>query len=427
MKLAGNRFAAAFLAALALAALTACGGGSSMTTVAGTTVTAAFKGSTMPSAVAYQTGTTGTFQTLAFSGSSVSFTVPTGTTAYGFAYQCPGGGSSFPQESIIQATTTDTTSLSFACPPPASGKVIATFNVSAIPGATGIALWGGNGGSWVSGTVGTVNLSEAPLGTSDIALVATDASGSLAVQIQRGVNVTSSTSIAFPPMTSANELGTAQASVTGAPSSNGGAFTAYYNTVGGLSFPLTMPLNAFPQTTYATVPSGQAQTGDFYLLNGYSGPIANSTESVGAVVTANTASAISLALPPVSTSLNPPTPAAFPKFYANTSGFPVAGPVVDASQIVFQINPNNGNSSYEISTYVTKTWLGANTTFATPDLSGLIGFAPAPPAGVNVNWNFYSVAGTPLQFSSVGPAVFATFTSPTSLQYINTFGGFTVP
>lgn len=78
----------ALLSAIALTSLAGCGGGSSMNSAA-TTVTASFAGATMPSAVAYQAGTTGRFQKIALSGSSVSFTLPVGTSAYGFAYICP--------------------------------------------------------------------------------------------------------------------------------------------------------------------------------------------------------------------------------------------------------------------------------------------------------------------------------------------------
>ncbi|HET9086636.1 MAG TPA: hypothetical protein VFN53_03865 [Acidobacteriaceae bacterium] len=139
---ASNPFAVALWGMLFLAGLTACGSGNSSKS-AGTTVTASFQGDTMPSGVAYQSGATGQFQTLTLSGSKASFTLPIGITAYGFAYTCPGGGSGPTQESILQATTTDTAVLSFRCPAPGSGRVTAKFNVSAIPGATGAVLWGG--------------------------------------------------------------------------------------------------------------------------------------------------------------------------------------------------------------------------------------------------------------------------------------------
>ncbi|HET9086635.1 MAG TPA: hypothetical protein VFN53_03860 [Acidobacteriaceae bacterium] len=278
----------------------------------------------------------------------------------------------------------------------------------------------------VSATAGTVNLSNVPLGTSDLALVATGATGSLAVQIQRGVNVTNSTSLAFPPMTSANQVGSALASVSGAPSGSGKFFAVYYVTAGGLSFPLTVPLNASPQSTYATVPGTQTQSGDFYALNGNSGPLPNLPEDVGAVITTQTASTISLVLPPLSAGINPPQPAVLPTFNTGTADFAIDGPVVYASLLTCQLNSTT-SSLYKISNYVTKIWLGANSTFITPDLSGLIGFGPAPSSGTNVNWDLYAMGGNPLQFASVegpnGPS-FTAFASSASVQYIHTFGGF---
>ena len=137
----------------------------------GTTVTASFAGATMPSAVAYQAGTTAPFQELAVSGSSVSFTLPAGTTAYGFAYICPRflAVNSYSNESIIQATTTDVTSLSLACPS-LSGNISATFDVSAIPGATSALLYEGYWSHQMFETSGVQGLAGVPTGKFDVAI-----------------------------------------------------------------------------------------------------------------------------------------------------------------------------------------------------------------------------------------------------------------
>src|ERR1700728_719290 len=85
-----TRTAIGFIAAISLTSLTGCGdGGTPTSTPAGTTITASFSGETLPSGVAYQVGTTGTFQSLTISRASASFTLPSGTDAYGFAYVCP--------------------------------------------------------------------------------------------------------------------------------------------------------------------------------------------------------------------------------------------------------------------------------------------------------------------------------------------------
>jgi len=390
----------------------------------GTTVTASFAGATMPSAVAYQAGTTAPFQELAGSGSSVSFTLPAGTTAYGFAYICPRflAVNSYSNESIIQATTTDVTSLSLACPS-LSGNISATFDVSAIPGATQTLLCESYWASQMFGTSGVQGVVGVPTGTFDVALVAIGANGALAIQIQRGVNVTGSTSIAFPPMTAADELGSAPVSIANVPSgASSSGFETTYNTAGGLSAILPAPFNGVPQSTYPTVPSSQSQSGDFYLIEAGANLTAP-PESLSALVSSNTASAVTATLPSPSSSLTAPIAAAFPTFNVIVGGFTVAGTVVDSSWTQFQTN----STVYNTYTYVTETWLGTNTTFTVPDLSTVTGFAPAPPSGGLEFWSLYSTAGTPLQLNPGQQSGFEVLGSPISVQYVVTSGAFTVP
>ena len=426
----GARIAFALLAAMALTSLTACGGGSMNTDAMGTAVTASFAGATMPSAVAFQAGTTGRFQKLTLSGSSVSFTLPVGTSAYGFAYICPtfADASAYSNESIIQATTTDTTSLSLACPS-LSGNISATFDVSAIPGATQTMMFEGFWGDQMFGTSGVQGLLGVPTGKFDVALVAMGANNTaLGIQIQRGVNVTSSTSIAFPPMTAADELGSAPASITNVPSGASYDFETTYQTSGGLSAILPVSYTTgVPQTSYPTVPSSQSQSGDFYLIRAgavLADSLLPSSGSPSAMVSSNTESAVTVALPsPLSSPPTAPTAAAFPTFNAIASDFTVAGTVVNSSWTQFQTS----STVYNTYTYVTQTWLGANTTFTVPDLSALTGFAPAPPSGGREFWSLYSTAGTPLQLNPVQQSGMEFFSSPMSVQSVQTAGAFIVP
>jgi hypothetical protein len=421
----GTRIALPPLAAMALTLLTACGGSSINSGVTGTTVTASFAGATRPSAVAYQSGTTGTFKALALSGSSVSFTLPSGTSAYGFAYICPtfAAANSYSNESIIQATTTDTTSLSLASPS-LSGSVSATFDVSAIPGATSTLLFEGYWNNEMYGTSGVQSVSGVPTGTFDVALVAIGSNGALAIQIQRGVNVTSSTSIAFPPMTAADELGSAPASITNVPSgATSSGFETTYQTPGGLSVILPAPFNGVPQSTYPTVPSSQSQSGDFYLIQAAASLTGPPSQSLSALVSSDTATAVTATLPSPSSSVTAPMAATFPTFNAIAGGFTVAGTVVDSSWTQFQ-TPFTVYNTY---TYVTKTWLGMNATFTVPDLSALTGFAPVPPSGGLEFWSLYSTVGTPLQFNPWQQSGVEVLSSPMSVQYVVTSGAFSVP
>jgi hypothetical protein len=393
----------------------------------GTTVTASFVGATMPSAVAYQAGTTGQFQELALSGPSISFTLPAKTSAYGFAYICPtfSAVNSYSNESIFQATTTDTTSLSLACPS-LSGNVSATFDVSAIPGATSTLLYEGYWSNQMFGTSGVQSLAGVPTGKFDVALVAMSNNAALAIQIQRGVYVTGSTSIAFPPMTAADELGSAPANITNVPSDATASFETTYQTSGGLSAILPVSYTTgLPQTTYPTVPSSQSQSEDFYLIQA-GAILADGQLPYGyptVLVSSNTASAVTAALPsPLSSSIEP-VAAAFPTFNAIASDFTVTGTVVNSSWTQFQTS----SMVYNTYTYVTETWLGSNTTFTVPDLSTLTGFAPAPPSGALEFWALYSTAGTPLQFNPLQQSGIEFLSSPTSVQSVQTAGVFTVP
>ncbi len=329
----------------------------------------------------------------------------------------------YSNESIIQATTTDTTSLALACPS-LSGSVNATFDVSAIPGATSVLLYVNYWSDQYYATTGSVSLLGIPTGTYDVALVADGANGTLGIQIQRGVNITGSTNIAFPPMTAADKLGSAPVNITNVPSNATiSGFEPTYQTSGGLSVILDGPFNGIPQTTYRTVPSGQSQSGDFYLINAGADLAA---QSVNAEVSSNTASAVTVALPSPLSSLPAPAAAAFPTFNANTSGFTVKGTVVDSAYTQFQ-TPAVNSVAYNTYIFVTGTWLGTNTTFTVPDLSTLTGFAPTPPSGGREFWGLYSTSGTPLQFDTLQQSAIETFTSPTSLQSISYGGYFTTP
>jgi hypothetical protein len=277
------------------------------------------------------------------------------------------------------------------------------------------------------GTSGVQGLLGVPTGKFDVALVAMGANGALGIQIQRGVNVTSSTSIAFPPMTAADELGSAPASITNVPSGATADFETTYQTSGGLSAILPVSYTTgVPQSTYPTVPSSQSQSGDFYLIQGGAYFTGSSSQygSPRAMVSSNTASAVIAALPaPLSSPPAAPVAAAFPTFNAIANGFTVAGTVVQSSWTQFQTS----STVYNTYLYVTKTWLGTNATFTVPDLSKLTGFAPAPPSGGTEFWALYSTAGTPLQFNPVQQSGVDFLGSPMSVQSVQTDGAFTVP
>ena len=421
-----SRIALSLTVTMGLASLTACGsGGKPGSNQLGTTITASFSGQTLPQAVAYQVGMTGTFQTIGLSDSTATFTLPSGTDAYGVAYICPTflDGYYFSNTSIIQATTADTTSLALSCPS-LLGAVNATYDVSAIPGVLSVDLYAGYLSTETNGTTGSVEVSGIPTGTVDVALVARGSNGPIGVQIQRGVTVASlnNTNITFPPMTTADEVGTsAPVSVTGVPSgATTSGFATKYNTAGGLS----IDFNSLSPSSHPTVPSSQSHAGDYYLIEGIG---ILPYQVVTSEITANATSAVTVKLPAPLSSTPAPTPAAYPTFQVNTSGFTVAGPVVNSAAIQYQLTPGIENPFYNVYAYVTQSWLGANTTFTVPNLSTVAGFAAAPPSGLQEDWIFYSTAGTPLQFNPLQQTGAESLTSGMSVQSMTYYGGFRTP
>ena len=422
------RLTFAIFTVLIVLSLTACGGnGTTGTPPEGTTITASFTGVTMPSAIAYQIGTSGSFQTLALTDAIASFTVPSGTDAYGFAYVCPTflDGVYYSNQSIIQATTADTTSLSFACPAQ-SANLSATYDASAIPGVQYVTLCVLDYSDTASGPAGSLGITGIPTGTYDVAVEALGNNGVLAIQIQRGVSVTTSTlaNVAFPPMTAADQLGTASISLTNVPSSAMySGFEVTYNTTGGLS--MILGSSGLTQTTYPTAPASQTQSGDFYLINAGADL---TTQSITTELSSNTATSLTVPLPTPLSSVPAPTPAAFPTFTANTTGFTVPGTVVNSTWIQYQ-TPAMNSTVYNLYTYVTQSWLGSDTIFVTPNLSTLAGFQPAPPSGGTEFWSLYSTAGSPLQLDTIPieQTQIQNFTSPTSVQYMQYAGAFATP
>ncbi len=424
--IAVSRIAFGLTVAMGLASLTACGGGGKPgSNQLGTTITASFSGQTLPQAVAYQAGTGGTFQTIGLSDATATFTLPSGVDAYGVAFVCPTflDGYYFSNTSIIQATTADTTTLSLSCPS-LLGAVNATYDVSAIPGVLSVDLYAGYFSTETGGTTGYVEVGGLPTGTLDVALVARGSNGPIALQILRGVNVAalSNTNVTFPPMTAADDVGTsAPVSLTGIPSgATTSGFATRYNTSGGLS----IDLNSLSLTTHPTAPSSQSQAGDYYLIEGL-GILPN--QVVTSEITASATSAVTFALPAPLPSTPAPTVAAYPTFQVHTSGFTVAGPVVNSASIQYQLVPGAANPFYNVYTYVTQSWLGSSSTFTVPDLSKVAGFAPAPPSGSEEPWIYYSTAGTPLQFNPLQQTGAESLTSTMSVQSIRYNGAFVTP
>ena len=177
---------------LAFLWLSACGGNSSNGSGGGggggnqpTIVTVTFTGSA-PTAAATQIGT-GSFAAATLSGSSLTLSVPSGTTNFAVAYVCPAqtiqsiATYQLTSQYVVEATTGDSTSYSFfGCPSQLSagsqtGTLTGSVDASAIPGATGLDIDAWNGPNFSQGGVATLvgNFSfTAPAGSDQVEVLA---------------------------------------------------------------------------------------------------------------------------------------------------------------------------------------------------------------------------------------------------------------
>lgn len=376
-----------------IAAFSGCGGGSSGSggrTPTGTPITINFAGGA-PLAAAAQIGT-GAWATAATSGGQLTFSIPTGTTTYAVAYVCPTwqGMSPVNQEFVIEATTTDDTTYTVTCfQNPTTGTATGTASVSAIPGATQIAIAGNHGyGTSVNSTFGAFSASM-PVGLNDIAVVAEDSSfDALGVKIVRAqtvpgaVNGGSSISLLSSDATTPQTF-----AVTNIPAgfNTTPAVGAQYITAGGTLFSLMGNTNT---TQYAVVPSTEAATGDYYSFSANTADTATS-QSLYSFATATSAGPVSLAMP-TPLPYSAPTPAALPSFTLNYSGFSGASAVSDSVSVQWFVN----SVLYETTVTATAAFLNGATTLSVPDLTSLTGFFPSAASGTNIYWLAYVYGGT---------------------------------
>jgi hypothetical protein len=95
--------------------------------------------------------------------------------------------------------------------------------------------------------------------------------------------------------------------------------------------------------------------------------------------------------------VQPPTPAAFPSFSLNYSGFAGDSAIFDSADIFWQIASTN----YQISVHATKAFQGGSANLAIPDLTSMPGFLAPAPSGTSVGWSVGVSGGSYFPFISI--------------------------
>jgi len=366
-----------------------------------TSVTVTFIGGT-PLAVATQIGTSPF--TLMTPGNQVTFPVAPGNTKYAIAYVCPPvSASGITSETVIQATTQDTSAFTASClGPPSTGTATGSVT-SAIFGTATIKIIGNQGiGGSVTGGSGSFSVSM-PTGTNDVAAVAFDSSNNVqGVKLVRSQTVPgailpgSSIIISSP----ADATTTADLTVNNVPPGfvNPPEASVEFITANGTSLLLTnnSVAGTNPQP-YHALPTTAIVSSDFYL---YESNTSNTVTNQSVGITTTTTSgggAFSLTLPTPWTFAGP-APAKFPTFTFIYPGFVGLTAVAEQGSIHWATSATTSN---QITVLATANFQGIATTIAIPDLTSLAGFLTPAATGTTINWVADIFGGTNQEFTFV--------------------------
>src|SRR5215472_3416237 len=366
-----------------------------------TNVTVTFIGGT-PLAVATQTGTSPF--TLMTPGNQVTFPVVPGNTKYAIAYICPPvSASGIASETVIQATTQDTTAFTASClGPPGTGMATGSVT-SAIAGTANIKLFGSQGFSGnVTGAAGSFSINM-PTGTNDVAAVALDSSNNVqGVHLVRpqtvpGAILPGSSIIISSP---ADATTTADLTVNNVPTGFGNPPEASVDfiTANGTRLLLTnTSVSSTNPEPYHALPTAAIVSTDFYLYESNTSNTATN-QSVGITTTTTSGGgAFSLSLPAPWTFAGP-APAKFPTFTFVYSGFTGQPAIADQGSIQWSTGATTSN---QITVLATANFQAGATTITNPDLTSLAGFLTPAATGTTINWVADIFGGTNQEFTFV--------------------------
>ena len=384
------------LLASLLAISTGCGGGSTPIVTPTPTPTAnavaiSFAG-LAPAAVAEKIGAGNWMAASLPSSGPLMLQLPPGTTQYGIAFACSSARQTMIQADIRDGSAYTLQECASAAAAPPTGSLSGSFDATAIAGATrvDISIDNFSTGATSASQTGSFNITTAQVGVTDVFAVAFDSLHTLlAMKIVRSQTVPGVANGGNPITLAASDAipTTMPISIVNAP--------AAFNPPSVIHFPSYVTANGsyaigigdpFLPTGYSVAPAAQAQPGDYYLLDMIAG-LGN--RSVSTTHLLKTAAPVTLTLPNPWTA-TPPTPARFPTFTFDYTGFTGQPAVADVAILSW----TQGAIPFSMSVISTANNQNGATALTFPDLTSIPGFVPVAPAGTTISWGAATVGGT---------------------------------
>ena len=333
--------------------------------------------------------------------------LPPGTTQYGVAFNCT-LGTAANRAIVIQADIRDGSAYTLqlcesAGVASATGSLSGSFDATAIAGATrvDISIDNFSTGATSAAPTGSFNIPTAQVGVTDLFAVAFDSSHTLlAMKIVRSQTVPGVANGGNPITLAATDAipTTMPIAIVNAPVGFNPPSVIHfpsYVTANG-SYAIGIGANPFIPTGYSVAPAAQAQPTDYYLLD-MTAALGNRFVSTTHLL--RTAAPVTLTFPNPWTA-TPPTPARFPTFTFDYTGFAGQPAVADVALLGW----TQGTSFLSIAVIATANSQNGATTLAVPDLTSIPGFFPMAPAGTTISW-FASTAGGTTQFYAGPPQI----------------------
>jgi hypothetical protein len=361
------------------------------------------------------------------SGGQLVVQLPSGTTQYGVAFVCTSvrSGTRGNQQVIIQADLKDGTAYTLqSCLPDLTlplptGSLTGSFDATAIAGTSEVDISVDNfstGASSLTPT-GSFNITTAQVGVTDAFAVAFNSSHTLiGMKIVRSQIIPGVANGGNPITLAASDAVTTSMPISlanvpaGFPQVFGIHFPSYVTANGG--YAIATGFNGFIPTGYSVVPATQAQPSDYYLVDMLA---AGGNQQVTTSQRLKTAAPVTLTLPNPWTA-TPPTPARFPTFTFDYTGFTGQPAIAYTAGLSW----TQGGVAFGVSVTATANSQNGATTLTVPDLTSIAGFFPMAPAGTTVNWGAATSGGTAQSFAGPTPV-------PQTISNVSDQGTFTQP
>jgi hypothetical protein len=324
--------------------------------------------------------------------------LPAGTTQYGIAFVCESvqTATQVNVEWILQADVNDGSSYSLqlcqsnnlSAPP--SGTFAGSYDASAIPGAAtvNVNMNDDSRGAFFNTATGAFNIS-AVAGTTDVYATVFDSLNTiLAMKIVRSQTVPGIANGGNPITVAASDAVTVQPiSLANVSPTFALVIMVPYPSLVTARGSSPVGMHGFPLATqYAVLPPAALQPGDYYAFNVEAG-VGN--QNVLTRQYRTTTGPVTMTVP-TPWAATPPTPAAFPTFTFDYTGFAGQPAIADSAAISW----TQGSIASAIEVVSTANHQNGATTLTIPDLTALPGFLPKAPSGSAIHWSLITWGGT---------------------------------